>query len=186
MDANGVPPAKTAPTAPSEETEAISAWSLEDDAPDIAPFQPSRSRSTLLWCVAIALVLGTASTVAWFGVTLYGERGVPAATAEPPSPTTAPPLPLTPDQQFLTLLRQIGIKPEADAAALIGDGHQVCQELGHRAPFDRVVADIQTGAWVNPSQANIETSRKFAVAAIDVYCPQYQTWLAVPALLSPK
>ena len=31
---------------------------------------------------------------------------------------------------------------------------------------DQVVADIQARAWVNPSQANIETSRKFAMAAI--------------------
>jgi hypothetical protein len=32
MDADGVTPEKTVPTPPSEETEAISAWSLEDDA----------------------------------------------------------------------------------------------------------------------------------------------------------
>ncbi len=184
MDAVGVPPEKTAPAAPSEETEAISAWSLEDDAPDVAPFRPSRSRSALLWCVAIVLALGTAGAVAWFGVTLYGERGIPAATAEPPSPSTEPPLPPTPDQQFLTSLGQIGIKPEADAAVLIGDGHQVCEALGHGELFDRVVADIQARAWVNPSQANIETSRKFAMAAIDVYCPHYQTW-APPLLLKP-
>jgi hypothetical protein len=184
MDADGVLPEKTAPAAPSEETEAISAWSLEDDAPDVAPFRPSRSRSALLWCVAIVLALGTAGAVAWFGVTLYGERGMPAATAEPPSPSTEPPPPpLTPDQQFLALLHQIGIKPEADAAALIGDG--LCQALGHREPFDRVVADIQAGAWVNPSQANIETSRKFAMAAIDVYCPHYQIWALPPLLLKP-
>jgi Protein of unknown function (DUF732) len=184
MDADGVPPEKTVPAAPSEETEAISAWSLEDDAPDVAPFRPSRSRSALLGCVAIVLALGTAGAVAWFGVTLYGERGIPAATAEPPSPSTEPPPPPTPDEQFLTSLRQIGIKPEADAATLIGDGHQVCQALGHREPFDQVVADIQARAWVNPSQANIETSRKFAMAAIDVYCPHYQTW-APPLLLNP-
>jgi hypothetical protein len=187
MDADGVPPEKTAPAAPSEEIEAISAWSLdEDDAPDVAPFRASRPRSALLWCVAIVLALGTAGAVAWFGVTLYGERGIPAATAESPSPSTEPPLPPTPDQQFVTLLRQIGIKPEADAAALIADGHQVCQELGHSEPFDRVVADIQAGAWVNPSQANIETSRKFATAAIEVYCPQYRTGMVPPRLLTPK
>jgi hypothetical protein len=183
MDADGVPPGTTVPAAPSEETEAISAWSLEGAV--IAPFQPYRSRSALLRCVAIAVVLGTASAAAWFGATLYGVRGMPAASAEPPSPSTPAPLPLTPDEQFLTLVRQIGIKPEADAAALIGDGHQICQELGHRTPFDRVVADIQAAAWVDPSEANIETSRKFAVAAIDVYCPQYQIWEALPVLL-PK
>jgi hypothetical protein len=186
MDADGVLPEKTAPAAPSEETEAISAWSLEDDAPDVAPFRPSRSRSALLWCVAIVLALGTAGAVAWFGVTLYGERGMPAATAEPPSPSTEPPPPLTPDQQFLALLHQIGIKPEADAAALIGDGHQVCEALGHREPFDRVVADIQARAWVNPSQANTETSRKFAMAAIEAYCPQDQTPVVPPLVLHPK
>jgi hypothetical protein len=185
MDAVGVPPEKTAPAAPSEETEAISAWSLEDDAPDVAPFRTSRSQSVLLWCVAIVLALGTAGAVAWFAVTLYGERGIPAATAEPVSPSTEPPLPPTPDEQFLTSLRQIGIKPEADAAVLIGDGHQVCEALGHREPFDQVVADIQARAWVNPSQANIETSRKFAMAAIDVYCPHYQIWALPPLLLKP-
>ena len=185
MDAVGVPPEKTAPAAPSEETEPISARSLdEDDAPDVAPFRPSRSHSALLWCVAIVLALGTAGAVAWFGVTLYGERGIPAATADPVSPSTEPPLPPTPDEQFLTSLRQIGIKPEADAATLIGDGHQVCEALGHREPFDQVVADIQARAWVNPSQANIETSRKFAMAAIDVYCPHHQIW-APPLLLKP-
>ncbi len=186
MDADGVPTEKTAPAAPSEETEAISAWSFEDDALDVAPFRPSRSRSALLWCVAIALVLGTASAIAWFGMTLYGERGMPASTAEPPSPSTEPPLPPAPDQQFLEVLRQIGITPEADAAALIGDGHQVCQDLGHGELFDRVVAGIQAGGWVNPSQANIETSRKFAMAAIEVYCPQYKTWAVPPRLLNPK
>jgi hypothetical protein len=130
-------------------------------------------------------VLALASAATWFGVTLYGERGMPAATAEPPSPSTEPPPPpLTPDQQFLALLHQIGIKPEADAAALIGDG--LCQALGHREPFDRVVADIQAGAWVNPSQANIETSRKFAVAAIEAYCPQDQTPVVPPLVLHPK
>src|SRR5271165_5933944 len=118
MDADGVPTEKTAPAAPLEETEAISAWSFEDDALDVAPFRPSRSRSALLWCVAIALVLGTAA-VAWFGMTLYGERGMPAAAAEPPSPSTGPPLPPAPDQQFLEVLRQIGITPESDSAALI-------------------------------------------------------------------
>lgn len=182
MDADGVRPKKTAPAAPSEETEAISAWSLEDDAPDVAPFRPSRSRSALLWCVAIALVVGTGGAVAWFGVSLYGERGMPAATAEPPSPSTEPPPPPTPDQQFLTLLHQIGIKPEADPAALIADGHDVCQDLSHDEPFDRVVGDIQAGAWVNPSQANIETSRKFAVAAIEVYCPHYRTGVVPPPI----
>jgi hypothetical protein len=187
MDADGVLPEQTVPAAPSEEIEAISAWSLEDDAPDVAPFRPSRSRSALLWCVAIVLAQGTAGAVAWFGVTLYGERGIPAATAEPPSPSTEPPLPPTPDQQFLTSLRQIGIKPEADAGALIGDGYLVCQALGHREPFNQVVADIQARAWVNPSQANTETSRKFAMAAIDVYCPQYQTSAPPPPLLlTPK
>jgi Protein of unknown function (DUF732) len=191
MDAFGVPPEKTTPAAPSEETEAISAGSLEDDALDVAPFRPSRSRSALLWCVAIVLALGTAGAVAWFGVTLSGERGIPAATAEPPSPSTEPPLPPSPDQQFLTSLRQIGVKPEADAAALIGDGHEVCQELGHRESFNQVVADIQAGAWVNSSQANIETSREFAIAAIDVYCPQYRAGAPPllripPMLLSPK
>ena len=186
MDADGVPSEKTAPAAPSEETEAtITAWSLEDDAPDVAPFRPSRSRSALLWCVAIVLALGTAGAVAWFGVTLYGERGIPAATAGPPSPSTEPPLPPTPDQQFLTSLGRIGIKPEADAAALIGDGHDVCQALGHREPFNQVVADIQAGAWVNSSQANIETSREFAMAAIDVYCPQYQAGAPPPLLRTP-
>ena len=174
-----------APAAPSEETEAITAWSLEDDAPDVAPFRPSQSRSALLWCVAIVLALGTAGVMAWFGVTLYGERGIPAATAEPPSPSTEPPLPPTPDQQFLTSLGRIGIKPEADAAALIGDGHDVCQALGHREPFNQVVADIQAGAWVNSSQANIETSREFAIAAIDVYCPQYQAGAPPPLLRIP-
>jgi Protein of unknown function (DUF732) len=194
MDADGVPPEKTAPAAPSEETEAISAWSREDDAPDVAPFRPSRSRSALLWCVAIGLALGTGGAVAWFGVSLSGERGIPAATAEPPSPSTEPPPPPAPDpdQQFLTSLHQIGIKPEADPAALIADGHRVCQDLGHREPLNQVVADIQAGAWVNPSQANIETSRKFAMAAVDVYCPQYQAWAPPPLLrippilLSPK
>jgi hypothetical protein len=190
MDADGVPPGKTAPAAPSEETEAISAWSREDDARDVAPFRPSRSRSALLWSVAIGLALGTAGAVAWFG-TLYGERGIPAATAEPPSPSTEPPPPPTPDQQFLTSLHQIGVNPEADAAALIGDGHHVCQELGHREPFNQVVADIQAGAWVNSSQANIETSREFAMTAIDVYCPQYQAGAPPllhipPMLLNPK
>src|SRR5271169_6273112 len=185
MDAVGVPPEKTAPAVPSEETEAISAWSRGDDAPDVAPFRPSRSRSALLWSVAIGLALGTAGAVAWFGVTVYGERGIPAATAEPPSPSTEPPLPPTPDQQFLTSLHEIGVNPEADAAALIGDGHQVCQELGHREPFNQVVADIQARAWVNPSQANIETSQKFAKAAIDVYCPQYQAGAPPPLLRTP-
>jgi hypothetical protein len=118
-------------------------------------------------------------------VTLYGERGIPAATAEPPSPSTELPLPPTPDQQFLTSLGRIGIKPEADAAALIGDGHDVCQALGHREPFNQVVADIQAGAWVNSSQANIETSREFAMAAIDVYCPQYQAGAPPPLLRTP-
>ena len=183
MDADGVPPEKTAPAASSEETEAISAWSREDDALDVAPFRPSRSRSALLWCVAIVLALGTDGATAWFGVTLSGEPGIPAATAEPPS--TEPPLPPTPDQQFLTSLHEIGVNREADAAALIGDGHQVCQELGHREPFNQVVADIQARAWVNPSQANIETSRKFATAAIDVYCPQYQAGAAPPLLRTP-
>jgi Protein of unknown function (DUF732) len=191
MDAHGVPPEKTAPAAPSEEIEAITAWSREDDAPDVAPFRPSRSRSALLWSVAIGLALGTAGSVAWFGVTLYGERGIPAASAEPPSPSTEPPPPPTPDQQFLTSLHQIGVSPEADAAALIGDGHHVCQALGHREPFNEVVADIQSGAWVNSSQANIETSREFAMAAIDVYCPQYQAGAPPllhmpPILLNPK
>ena len=185
MDADGVPPEKTAPAAPSDETGAISAWSCEDDAPDVAPFRPSRSRSALLWCVAIGLVLGTGGAVAWFGVSLYGQRGIPAATAEPPSPSTEPPPPPTPDQQFLTSLRQIGVKPEADADALIADGHQVCQDLGHREPLYQVVADIQARAWVNPSQANIETSQKFAMAAIDVYCPQYQAGGPPPLLRTP-
>jgi hypothetical protein len=184
MDAYGVPSAKTAP---SEQTEAISARSLEA----VAPFRLSRSRSALLWCVAIVLALGTAGAVACFGVTLSGERGIPNASAEPASPSTEPPPPPTPDEQFLTSLHQIGVKPEADAAALIGDGHEVCQELGHREPFDRVVADIQAGAWVNSSQANIETSREFAQAAIDVYCPQYRAGAPPPlrlppVLLSPK
>ena len=147
---------------------------LEDNAPDVAPVRPSRSRSALLWCVAIVLALGTAGAAAWFGVTLYGERGIPAATAEPPPPSTQPPLPPTPDQQFLTSLGRIGINPAADAAALIGDGHDVCQALGHREPFNQVVADIQHGVSVNSSQANIETSREFAMAAIGVYCPQYR------------
>ena len=185
MDADGVPPEKTAPAAPSQETEAITAWSREDDAPGVAPFRPSRSRSALLWCVAIVLALGTAGAVAWFGVTLYGERGIPAASAEPPPPSTEPPPPPTPDQQFLTSLHQIGVNPEADAAALIGDGHQVCQELGHREPFNQVVADIQAGAWVNSSQANIETSREFAMTAIDVYCPQYQAGAPPPLRIPP-
>jgi hypothetical protein len=82
-------------------------------------------------------------------------------------------------------LGRIGIKPEADAAALIGDGHDVCQALGHREPFNQVVADIQHGAWVNSSQANIETSREFAMAAIDVYCPQYQAGAPPPLLRIP-
>ena len=190
MDADGVPREKTASAAPSEETEAISAWSLSDDAPGVAPFQSSRSRSALLRCVAIVLALGTAGVVAWFGVTPYGERGIPAATAEPPSASTEPPPP-TPDQQFLTSLHQIGVNPEADAGALIGDGHHVCQALGHREPFNEVVADIQAGAWVNSSQANIEQSREFAMAAIDVYCPQYQAGAppllrTPPMLLNPK
>ena len=98
---------------------------------------------------------------------------------------TEPPLPPTPDQQFLTSLGRIGIKPEADAAALIGDGHDVCRALGHREPFNQVVADIQAGAWVNSSQANIETSREFAMAAIDVYCPQYQAGAPPPLLRIP-
>jgi serine/threonine protein kinase, bacterial len=118
-------------------------------------------------------------------VSLYGERGIPAATAEPPSPSTEPPPPPTPDQQFLTSLRQIGFKPDADPAALIADGHQVCQDLAHREPLNEVVADIQARAWVNPSQANIETSRKFAMAAIDVYCPQYQASAPPPLLRTP-
>jgi Protein of unknown function (DUF732) len=188
MDADGVPPEKAASAAPSEETEAISVRSFEDYAPDVAPFRPSRSRSVLLWCVAIVLALVTAGAVASFGVTLYGGRGIPAATAEPPSPSTEPPPPPTPDQQFLTSLRQIGIKPEAEAAGLIGDGHDVCTDLGHREPFAQVVADIQAKAWVNPSQANFETSRKFAMAAVDAYCPQYETSAPPPPppLLNPK
>jgi Protein of unknown function (DUF732) len=190
MDADCVP-SETALAPPSQEIEAITAWSLEDDAPDVALFRPPRSTSALLWCVASVLALGTAGAVAWFGVTLNGERGIPTAAAEPPSPSTEAPLPPTPDQQFLTSLHQIGIKPEADAAALIGDGHQVCQDLGHREPFNQVVGDIEAGAWVNPSQANIETSREFAVAAIDVYCPQYQAGAppllrTPPILLNPK
>jgi Protein of unknown function (DUF732) len=189
MDADGVRPEKLAPAASSEETEAISTWSLKDEVPDVAPFRPSRSRSALLWCVAIVSALGTAGAVARFGVTLYGEWGIPAATAEPPLPSTESPPPPSPDQQFLTSLRQIGIKPEADAAALIGDGHQVCEALGRLEPFNQVVADIQAVAWVDPSQANIETSRKFVMAAIDAYCPQYPTralLLSPPVLLNPK
>jgi Protein of unknown function (DUF732) len=186
MDADGVPPEKTAPTAPSAKIQAIGAWSLEDDVTDFAPFRLSRSRSALLWGVGVGLLLGTVSAIACTGVTLYGERGLPAAAAEPPPQSTAPPPPLTPDQEFLTLMHQIGIEPQADAAALIRDGHQVCQELSHYQPFERVVADVQAGAWVNPGQANIQTSRKFALAAIEVYCPQYQVGMIPPQLLSPK
>ena len=184
MDAVGVPPEKTAPAAPSEESEAITAWSLKQTRRRRAlPAIPITQRPPVVCRHRSGAGDGRCRDLVR-GDAVRGA-GIPAATAEPPSPSTEPPLPPTPDQQFLTSLGRIGIKPEADAAALIGDGHDVCQALGHREPFNQVVADIQAGAWVNSSQANIETSREFAMAAIDVYCPQYQARAPPPLLRIP-
>jgi Protein of unknown function (DUF732) len=143
-----------------DETRSIHAWSQEDAATEVVDYRPRSWRLPVTLAIAAAVgMIGAAAYLEW-----------PASTPQPvavaPHVQASPPVkPLTPDQRFLNLIQQRGVKLVSPPAAIKG-AHDVCrlEAEGHNA---NEIAQ----AFVNVTPgADIKTEGIFVMTAEEVYC----------------
>jgi hypothetical protein len=177
-----------APTVIHETTaapEVTLAYSDEDKTDDFD--QAARHSWRAAWSRAAFVVVGGVLVAGIIGGALWGWTKInndhqakpqiaPTSAAAPPPSSVAPPPP-NPDQQFLSLLRQLGLIHDAPQNSVTApwNGHMVCTQLGEGVPFRQIVNELQAAGFANPADATFEKSRQFAVAAVASYCPQYQS-----------
>lgn len=163
--------------APSEdETQSIHAWSQEDAATEVVEYRPRSWRTPLLIAAAAVAAICTAGVVYEINTAVDGGATNPLVAPEKPQvaapakPSIVPSPPIqmqSPDQRFLNLLQQRGVKVVSPPAALAG-AHDVCrlESEGHNA---REIA--QAFANVTPG-ADFNTEGVFVMTAEEIYCPK--------------
>jgi hypothetical protein len=188
------PPTTELPPA-SHAAEAAEAWSLDDTAE--VDSDPPR-RVSLLSVGLVGLVVVVAGALIFFAATFFGsgqskhvERfenptttvrattpppppAVVTVTAPPPvtvtaaAPTTAAPALSSTDQQFLTVLQNMGLG-DPDPAYAISHAHATCEWMGHHRGGQSASDYVsRTTIWTGESQAVM-----FAEYSAVNYCPQF-------------
>lgn len=156
-----------------DETQSLHAWSQADDADTVIAYTPGHSwkvPALLAALAAVAAVMAGAFLMWPHSATKPQVAPAKPQVAAPVHPTIAPSPPVqlqSPDQRFLSLVQQRGVKVVSPTAAIKG-AHDVCrlESEGHNArEIAQAFVDVTPGA-------DLQTEGVFVMTAEEIYCPQ--------------
>lgn len=157
---------------PEDETQSLHAWSQADDGDAITEYIPQRSWKfpALVTVLAASAAVTAAAFLAWpesaTNPLVAPEKPNVAAPAHP-SIAPSPPLQAqSPDQRFLALIQQRGIRIVSQPLA-VAAAHWVCTQEAKGYPDP----DIAQALVNSTPGSNLKTESIFVDTTREVYCP---------------
>jgi hypothetical protein len=158
---------------PEDETQSLHAWSMADDVDTVIAYTPGRSWKipALLAALATMAAVAAGAFLAWpesatKPLVAPAKPQVAAGTQAPPI-VASPPIQIqSPDQRFITLLKQRNVVVVSPPLAING-AHETCTDLG-KGYSAREIAEA--GVRATPGE-NLDTAGTFVATAQEIYCP---------------
>jgi hypothetical protein len=150
-------------------TESLHAWSQEDDITEVVDYRQRSWRiPALLAVLAAAIAVGAGMFLAWphQSATKPQVASIQSRVAKPMIPASPPVQVISPDQRFLALVQQRGVRIVSSPLALKA-AHAIC--IDEKNGYTDV--EIAEQLVKTTPGTNLQTEAIFVDTAREVYCP---------------